>query len=218
MAAGGGAVIIADLSSNNSTPDFAAMRDAGVVGVWLKVSEGSTWSDPAYSAFERAAHRAGLKVGGYHYARPDTGDGTVADALAEASWFLSRLRLRRGDLLPVLDFEEGKAAHLGPARLQTWAARFLKDVGLKVGAVPVFYSYPSYIADTLAGAPALRSWPLWLASYGSNDGARHPYRAPAGFRVVAHQYTSNGRVAGYRGRLDLSATVGKSLRSLTYQG
>lgn len=209
-------MILADLSSNNRAPDWGAMRAAGVVGVWLKVSEGSTWPDPSYHAFERQAHRAGLRVGGYHYARPDTGAGRLNDAAAEASFFLSRLRLRAGDLLPVLDFEEPQAVALGWLQLTTWADRFLVTVAADIGARPLLYSYPDYIASALAGARALTSWPLWLASYGPNDGQRHPYRAPPGFAVVAHQYTSNGRVAGARGRLDLSAPIGKSLRRLKY--
>ena len=52
---------------------------------------------------------AGLWVGGYHFARPDTHVRLgMADARKEASSFLERLSFEPGDLPPALDVERGR--------------------------------------------------------------------------------------------------------------
>ena len=100
---------------------------------WLKVSEGATWSDPTYGAAVAAARAAGVKVGGYHWAHPES----HPDPKVEADKFLSHLQFEPGDLRPALDFEEPKATGLGAATLEKWALRWIDLVESELGCAPL---------------------------------------------------------------------------------
>lgn len=51
---------------------------------------------------------------------------------------------------------------------------------------------------------------LWLPAYGQNDGSYRGVNPTAAANYDLHQYTSNGRLAGYAGPLDLSRLVQKT--------
>lgn len=189
-------MLIVDLSNHNPPADFARLRKAGIAGVWLKASEGRTFRDATFASRRDAARRAGLRVGAYHFARPDTGNS----AEAEAAHFCSVVRsLGRRDLRPVLDLEHGRASGAYVAWARAWNA----SVRENLGALPLFYSYPSYIVGLRAVKPIGAG--LWLASYGRNDGREHDFSIPLPWRkIVAHQFTSQARVAGIAGPVDLS--------------
>lgn len=190
-----------DLSNNNGDPlDFAAVRRAGAFGVWLKVSEGRTFTDPTFQSRARAARRAGLRVGGYHFARP-----VVGLAGAEAGYFVERLGgVGRRDLHPVLDLEVNDN-RLSSAQLREWVRTFELHVHKLTGARCLLYSSPGYLTPL--------AWPrtlgtgagLWLADYGVNDGRDHGATAPAPWRgFAAHQFTSVATWPGVNGHVDLS--------------
>lgn len=192
---------IVDLSNNNAGPiDFGAMKRAGTFGVWLKVTEGRHFVDATYRDRARAARAVGLRVGGYHFAHPLA--GTEQE---EARYFVAHLGdVGRKDLRPVLDLEANDAK-LGPATLHAWATAFLVHVRELTKVRALTYSNPAFILsqgwshDFGVGAG------LWLADYGPDDGNTHPPHVPHPWRrIVAHQYTSRGRVAGVTGAVDLS--------------
>jgi lysozyme len=194
-------LLLVDLSNNNPGPiGFDAMKRAGVFGVWHKVSEGETFTDPDWHARAWQARKAGLRVGGYHFARPEHGN-----AEAQAAYFVAHLgKVQRRDLHPVLDLEVNDA-NLPSLTLHLWARTFLARVHKLSGVRALTYSSPSYI-----GA---QHWPrtfgtgagLWLAEWGPNDGRDHGYHVPSPWRrVAAHQYTSVGTIPGVHGKVDLS--------------
>lgn len=205
-------VLVLDLSNNNPGPDdFAVAKAHGLFGVWLKVSEGQSFTDSTYADRARRARAAGLHVGGYHFARPKLGQ-----APAEAAYFASRLgRVHRRDLRPVLDLEANDD-HLSSSELWTWAHTFLAHLHLLAGVRGLTYSNVAYVTE--------QRWPhtlgsgagLWLADFGPDDGRDHGARAPAPWRrFVAHQYTSKGRHAGIAGHVDLSHST-RRLRLLAH--
>ena len=80
-----------------SWPDVAA---AGKRFAFMKASEGVKYVDPTYATNRAQANANGLKVGAYHFAKPDT---DVNDATIEADHFVDTAQWSSGDLLPVLD-------------------------------------------------------------------------------------------------------------------
>lgn len=192
---------LVDLSNNNVGPiDFGAMKRAGTFGVWLKVTEGRNFVDPTFQARAKEARAAGLHVGGYHFARPASGLAGL-----EAQYFVAHLgKVQRRDLRPVLDLEVNDAK-LSPAELHEWARIFLVHVRVLTGGRGLTYSGPAFIlaqgwAQTFGTGAG-----LWLADYGPDDGSDHPPHVPHPWRkIVAHQYTSRGHVAGVAGNVDLS--------------
>ena len=89
---------VIDISHHNGGPlDFVAARNAGVVGVIAKATQGSGFKDPAYSARKTAALNAGLLWGAYHF-------GTGADVDLQLSNFLGKTGIDDA-MLYALDFE-----------------------------------------------------------------------------------------------------------------
>lgn len=61
---------VIDLSHWNPTPDWARIRNAGVVGVIHKATESIDYVDPTLFSRARPAMDAGLKWSTYHFLRP----------------------------------------------------------------------------------------------------------------------------------------------------
>jgi lysozyme len=187
------AMLVVDLSNNNAGPiDFRRVRENGIRGVYLKCTEGRTYADRYFSEWRQEAQVAGLRTGAYHFARPDNNSPD-----AEAEWFLAHLpELTAKDWRPCLDFE------VRPADAD-WARAFNQAVHAGIDLLPLLYTYPSFAAELHAEEPIGSG--LWLASYSRNDGSEHPFAVPAPWRsTVGHQFTSNARVPGIPGRVDLS--------------
>jgi lysozyme len=211
-------VLLVDLSNNNPSPVvFERVKRAGVFGVLLKVTEGTGFVDQTFEPRARAARAAGLRVGGYHFARPDR------DPLLQATFFVEHLgRVERRDLHPALDLETNDRRLL-PIDLWLWARRFGEHVHAMTGKRVLWYTYPGYLAAQGWPRPLGSGAGLWIADYGPNDG--HDHGVPAGAirpwrRHVAHQFTSVGKVDGIAGNVDLSharsrrAVLANGLRGL----
>jgi lysozyme len=201
-------VTVLDVSNWNAEVDFERVRAAGIAAVYLKASEGRSFSDRSFAARRAAARAAGLHVGAYHFARPGTNPPHV-----EAEHFLRVVgELDARDLRPALDFEV--AGGLAVARVE-WARAWNRAVRGELGAWPLFYSYPALVEALAPERPI--GGGLWLASFGRNDGVEHPFRVPAPWRrALLHQFSSECRVAGCSGRVDLSH--GGSLAPLLARG
>lgn len=188
-----------DLSSNNPSPvDFDKVRSHGTARVYIKLSEGVNYLNPEHQRQHAAALKAGMKVGEYHFAHPEQNT-----AAKEAEYFCRLLpELRPGHALrPVLDLEAGK-----PSRaVGQWAEEFVAFVRHHTGHTTVIYSNPAY----LAGCELRRViGPLWLASYGRDDGKEYPFTIPHPWRrVAAHQYFTKGTTPGVIGPVDLSRVL-----------
>jgi len=146
-----------DVSNNNGpNVDFAKIKADGAVGVYLKVTEGLSFVDPDYEANYAKAKAAGLKVGGYHFGHPKN------NAVAEERFFLSHLRIEKGDLLPALDLEETDG--MIAARVSSYGSAFINGLKVKFGNA-VLYSGQSFMkSNGLVGLPARK----WLADYGAH--------------------------------------------------
>ncbi|MEV6316560.1 glycoside hydrolase family 25 protein [Streptomyces sp. NPDC051776] len=70
----------------------------GLDFVFIKITEGRTYTNPKWVAQRRTAREADLVTGFYHFVRP----GSMT---AQADYFMSRINLVRGDML-VLDWED----------------------------------------------------------------------------------------------------------------
>jgi GH25 family lysozyme M1 (1,4-beta-N-acetylmuramidase) len=185
-----------DLSNNNGPVDFKRLFQAGQKRVYLKLTEGVTFNDPTFAGLRKRARAAGLKVGAYHFARGIPAGNSAKD---EADHFLSQLpSLSSGDLRPALDLEfEQPSADVG-----NWAKEWLSLVRSKTGVAPIIYSYGSFLEGCRFSTPPAA---LWLASYGRNDGKEYPFTIPSPWKgVAAHQFSSNGRVPGCSGPVDVS--------------
>ena len=207
-----------DLSSHNGEVDFSRVVRAGVKYAWIKVTEGTTHVNPGFQKKFEDARRAGLIVGAYHFARPDTYAGDPKDWKNEADNFLKQLevaRLECGDLVPVVDLEQG---------LKTddnynceWYLNWLDYVGCQTKTRPIIYTarwaWQLYI---MKGSNELQNqlstYPLWLASY--NEGVQPERTTTLWNKWDIWQWTGSGTVPGVTGRCDQNWMAGGQLDKL----
>lgn len=192
---------IIDVSDYQKDVAWDLVRASGVSGVWIKATEGLTWNAKRYQQHRAGALEAGLRVGAYHYARPDLHPWDP-EGEARHFWAITQAPGRR-DLKPVLDFEE-KSDQLSIAQHVSWARAFNQAYKAKSGGIlPLFYTYQALAMWLDPETPIGNG--LWLARYGRNNGTYEPVNPPAPWkRLAAHQYTSRGRVPGVFGDCDVS--------------
>ncbi|GAA2609361.1 glycoside hydrolase family 25 protein [Streptomyces axinellae] len=71
--------------------------------VFIKVTEGKSYTNPKWVAQRKTGRDAGLVTGFYHFVRP----GSMK---AQADYFLSKIKLAAGDIL-ALDWEDAKVGN-----------------------------------------------------------------------------------------------------------
>lgn len=185
---------VIDISNVNGAVDWNRIVKSGIQGAYIKLSEGVTFDDPDSYAHAKAARRAGIPYGYYHFAHPER--NTPED---EAAHVVRRLARQKPDFRLVLDLEQGAPA---PA-YGDWAHRFSQALRPKLGHFPILYSYGPYVQGIRLAKPVGSG--LWLASYGRNDGKEYPYLVPAPWKkVLMHQFSSECRVGGCEHPVDLS--------------
>lgn len=172
--------------------NWLQLKASGVQFVYIKATEGVTYQDPAFKMHYAGAKRAGIKVGFYHFARP------YNDPKKEVGNLLATVKDFPADLPPVLDIEVNEGRK--PADIAFFTKIWLQECERLTGVVPVIYSGASFAKTNLADK-AFAKYPLWIAHYG--------VETPMGNDVwntwSIFQYTSDGKIDGYTGRLDVNA-------------
>lgn len=128
-----------------SNPDFC----------FIKATEGKTYKDKLCTDFVVEAVDKNLRVGLYHYARPEK--NTVA---VEVNNFMSVYSRYNDELniIPILDWE-GMALNCS----ELWAIDWLTNIYELTGIKPIFYCQQSALKN-YAGISKL-NYPLWVARY-----------------------------------------------------
>lgn len=208
-----------DLSRHNGPIDYAKVYRGGVKHAWIKVTEGTTHVNPGYEDKFKGCRDNGITTGAYHFGRPDTNGGTAKDAQEEAKNFLdavSKVGIRCGDLLPVLDLEAGMKSD---DQLNIdWALTWLEEVACQQRVRPIVYTakwyYDSYMKNaSKASLQELASYPLWLASY--NEGSAPERKVASWNSWKVWQWSGSGQVTGVTGKCDQNWIAGGKLNELT---
>jgi GH25 family lysozyme M1 (1,4-beta-N-acetylmuramidase) len=153
---------MADVSSNNGAVDLRAYAAAGHAAIAIKASEGTGYVNPGHRAQADEAHRLGLTVVHYHFARP--GRGQLHAELANfhrtylAAW-------RNGDYV-CLDLEVTEGADVA------WYARAFLGALKGYGHPTILYTYRAFAGEHLQGVRADR-W--WIADYSGALSSEHAW-------------------------------------------
>lgn len=211
---------VADLSRWNleTEPDFVDAKNAGLVGVIIKFSQGLRYTDSTAVQKMFDAYTAGVTLlGGYHF-------GDSSDPAAQAKYFLDLMKADfNGDLtdrLIMLDLEGNGGSTMTVAQAEV----FVQAVFADQSRWPVVYMGKYGPDGKGTGLPSgvLSNCDLVLPAYGN-----HPNLAPllpAGFRepqadidkhgcVRLWQFTDgtiNGGPVPGLGKIDQSRIVGFS--------
>jgi len=179
-----------DVSRHQPDMPWEELKAEGIEFVYIKATEGVTYQDPKFKEHYAGAKRAGLKVGFYHYARP------YNDPRLEVGNLLETTKDYPHDLPYALDIEvnEGRSR----ADLTLFCKLWLETIQERTGESPILYTYTSFAKSYLG--PELNRWPVWIAHYGVD----RPGNNGIWDRWAIFQYTSDGGLESYNGRLDLN--------------
>lgn len=170
-----------DVSNWQGDIDFSSVKNTGVQIVYIKSTEGVTYTDPFLQANYQGAKDNGLDVGFYHYLRNN-------DPIEEAKHFLSQVDGLTVDCKYIIDVEEtfGQTPEQISASVRQFADYLIsqgKDVGI--------YTYLNFYKNNLNDS--VKDLPVWLAQY---DVSR-----PA-IPCVGWQNSSKGSISGINGNVD----------------
>jgi lysozyme len=146
---------VVDLSHHNGAVDLGAAKQAGLLGIIHKATQGLGYVDPMFHVNAAKACELGLLLGAYHF-------GVAAEGAAQADHFL-KTTARHPQVLLVLDLETNPA---GPSMTLDQARAFVTYVERKTGRWPGLYS-GDYIKALLRTEhdPVLANCWFWLAQY-----------------------------------------------------
>jgi GH25 family lysozyme M1 (1,4-beta-N-acetylmuramidase) len=173
--------------------------------VFIKVTEGSYYTNPYYAADAAGAKAAGMLTAPYAFAIPNYSGGALqADyALNHANY------LADGRTLPLIldieydpyDGEDGTNVCYGltPTQMVAWIKAFVTEASRRTGQLPVIYTTQDWWNLCAAGSTAFAADPLWVASYESTP------VVPAAWGAWAYwQYTDAATVSGISVATDAS--------------
>ncbi|MDE7363173.1 MAG: glycoside hydrolase family 25 protein [Oscillospiraceae bacterium] len=178
-----------DVSSWQDTIDWKRVKQSGVDFAILR-SSFYVRKDRMFEYNIEEAQKAGVMVGVYHYCYATT----VLEAREEARYFLSVIAPYEIDFPVILDFEDPSQEDLGKDKLTTIAKAFLDEVK-NAGYYTMLYANKHWMTKLL-DMNRLSEYDVWLAEW------RTAPTYSGNFGIW--QYTSEGRVAGIRGDVDLN--------------
>lgn len=127
--------------------------------VFIKATEGVFWEDPTFDDNWDDALNHDVVRGAYHYFKPNS------NALLQAKNFVNSVKLKKGDLPPVLDIEE--AGKKNKKELVSALKIYVSAIENKYGVKPIIYSNINFIENYLADD--FKNYKFWVAHYYVDD-------------------------------------------------
>lgn len=171
--------------------------------VFIRATAGSTKIDTRFKENWKAAKEHFFVRGAYHYYRPNE------NSIAQAENFIRNVKLRKGDLPPVLDIEK-LPKNQSIDSLKVGLRRWLKHVERHYKVKPIIYSGQSYYTDFLKDE--FKGYPLWIANYNFFvERIRKDW--------LFWQFTEKAQIHGIKGMVDVNVFNGnrEDLKALTIQ-
>lgn len=187
-----------DVSHHQKEIDWKAVSRASIGDkrlsfTFIKATEGRTHQDSRFRYNWEQARKAGLLRGAYHYFSP------YSDPKEQARNFVRHVKLRKGDLPPILDVEV--TGGLSAQELQTRVQRWLDIVESYYQVRPILYTGHKFYHLYLSGS--FKQYPIWIAHY-NRPYTELEYNRPWTF----WQYTEQAKLPGIQGAVDLNVFSG----------
>lgn len=210
-----------DVSTHQGFVSWTSMKSDGVSFGFAKATEGVDFIDNRFAQNMAGARDAGVPIGPYHYARPDSSVGTLADvvkqdAINEANDFVDAIQPYYNDypgeyLRPVLDVEElPDTAEINTTSerrqyLSAWIRDFNSVVQSRLGLDVIIYSN-GYYSSTFYESD-LAAYDLWFAAPNGLNNPPSPSSTGIWDDWAFWQYSWTGSLGG-ESPLDLNTFRG----------
>lgn len=178
-----------DVSSWQDTIDWERVKSAGVDFAILR-SSFYIRKDKTFDYNIVEAQKAGVLVGAYHYCYALN----TQEAREEAQFFLSVIEPYDLDFPVILDFEDPSQEDLSKSQLTAIAKVFLDEIK-NAGYYPMIYTNKHWLT-TLLDMNRLSNYDVWLAEWHTSPSWNGDFGI--------WQFSSEGRVSGIRGDVDLN--------------
>ena len=156
--------------------------------VFIRATAGKDREDVQFEENWLSAKKRKIIRGAYHYYRPNE------NSLEQAKLFIKTVRLKKGDLPPVLDIEKlPKGQSLDS--LKIGLRRWLKAVEAHYEVKPIIYTGEKYYDDFLKEDFA--DYLFWIANYNF-------YREKIEDDWLFWQFTEKASVLGIKGNVDVN--------------
>ena len=182
-----------DVSRWQGSIDWDAVKRSGKIdGVMLRAlgyKGGKPYIDPYFARNYSECTRLGIPVGVYFWL-----GSTVAGGMVDLTAMLRSVLEGKTFQLPIaIDVEDPKLKVLTPKELSALVRLYAAEIE-RWGLYAMVYTYTNF-ADTALDMDALAAYDLWIADYrGMRPTRKHGM----------WQYTSEGRISGVSGPVDLS--------------
>lgn len=179
-----------DVSRHNGKIDWMKVKKSHKLQfVYVKATEGASYTDPLYAKNITEARKAGFPVGSYHYFR------MTSSAHAQFKNFVSAVKSHKQDLLPMVDVETTDKHSAKETRDSLNV--FIRLIKAHFGKAPMIYATNrSY--NEICG-PAYNKYHLYIGRYGNNA----PKIKGEG-QYSIWQYSEKGSIRGVPKPVDLA--------------
>lgn len=184
-----------DVSSYQDKPDWEKVDKSSIKFAILRIHQ-KTGVDSSFEYNYKGCKSNGILVGGYKYSYALT----PTQAIDEAEDVIAALNGRGLDFPVFYDLEWPNQRKLGKQAIENIAVSFLtrmEKAGYKVGIYCNLDWYDNVLPD------ALKKYDCWIARYPASDNGsvQERLRPSVG---VGWQYSSNGKVPGINGNVDMN--------------
>jgi len=180
-----------DISAWQEDLDVTAVDADFVI---IKATQGTHYVNRCCDTHYQQAIQSGKLRGVYHYAEG-------GDPIAEANFFVDNCLGYIGDAILVLDWESGENRSFNVCDF-VWCKQWLDHVHSRTGVNPLLYFSAAYRGRF----DDIGDYGFWIAQYGDDDPTGYqetPWNEGA-YDCAIRQYSSNGRIRGYDGPLDIN--------------
>lgn len=191
-----------DVSYYQGEIDWEAVKESGVEFVMVRVgyrglTSGKLYEDSQFKNYMNGAIEAGLRVGVYFFSQAIS----EAEAVEEADYVLERIKNYNITMPVAIDYEYGgDGSRLYAADLSIEMKTAVCDDFCKQVAVneykPMVYANKNMLENQMDGLTLGKTYAIWLAQYGQ--------KATYANKYSFWQYTSDGKVKGIAGRVDMN--------------
>lgn len=188
---------VIDVSQHNGTIDFERVRKQGINKVILRIgwigNKNNHTLDTKFIENYNKAINAGFQIGIYVYSYCKS----VEAIISGTNWVIKKLELfsAHKPTLPVfLDLEDITTSFLSKRELTDQALKF-NEMITNAGFISGTYANLNWYNNKLY-VNELEKYKVWLAQYNNE--------MTANFKVDLWQYSSNGKIDGIFGRVDMN--------------
>lgn len=165
---------------------------------FIKATEGSWIKDPEFDINWDNARRQGIMRGAYHFFLPNI---SPKDQFLK---FSRTVKLRSGDLPPVVDVEEAKG--MTKAQVRSYTKDFMNLLEKHYKVRPILYTNRDFYKQYFADQEDFKGYRFWIAHYHVSS-----FDMPGDEKWQFWQHSDRGNVNGINELVDFNVFNGDSV-------